>query len=68
LPTGANSSATHNTVNEACAGVLLGSSGGTASGNVTYNVVETTAMNDTCPTGNGGSSAKVAKIKTQPKR
>jgi hypothetical protein len=64
---GANSSATHNTVNEACAGVLLGGSG-TASGTVTYNVVETTAMGDTCPTGNGGSSAKVAKIKTQPKR
>jgi hypothetical protein len=66
--TGANSTATNNTVNEACAGVLLGSSGGTASGNVTYNVVETTAPGDTCPTGNGGSSAKVAKIKTQPKR
>ena len=67
MASGANSSATHNTVNEACAGVLLGNTG-TASGNVTYNVVETTAMNDTCPTGNGGSSAKVAKIKTQPKR
>ena len=66
-PTGASSTATNNTVNEACAGVLLGSSGGAASGTVTYNVVETTASGDTCPVGNGGSSTKVGKIKTQPK-
>lgn len=66
-PTGANSTATRNTVNEACAGVLLGSSGGAASGTITYNVIETTASGDTCPVGNGGSSVKVGKIKTQPK-
>jgi hypothetical protein len=67
-PTGAGSTATNNTVNEACAGVLLGSSGGTASGTVSYNVVETTASGDTCPVGNGGPSTKVGKIKTQPRR
>ncbi len=66
-PSGANSTATNNTVNEACAGVLLGSSGGSATGTVTYNVVETTASGDSCPVGNGGSSAKAGKIKTQPR-
>jgi hypothetical protein len=64
---GANSTATNNTVNEACAGVLLGSSGGTASGTATYNVVETTAVGDTCPVGNGGPSTKtLGKVKLQP--
>jgi hypothetical protein len=63
---GASSTATNNTVNEACAGVLLGSSGGTASGTVTYNVVETTASGDTCPSGT--SSKASGKAKPQPKR
>jgi Right handed beta helix region len=63
--TGANSTATNNIVNEACAGVLLGSSGGTASGTVTYNVVETTAAGDTCP---AGTSTKASgRVKTQPR-
>jgi hypothetical protein len=53
---GVNSTATSNTINEACAGVLLGNSGGVQSGTITYNVVETTATGDTCPVGNGGSS------------
>jgi len=63
---GANSIATNNMVNEACAGVLLGGSGGTASGTVTYNVVETTASGDTCPSGT--SSKASGKAKPQPKR
>src|ERR1700683_4673256 len=68
-PTGASSTATNNTVKQACAGVLTGSSGGTASGTVTYNVVETTAAGDACPAGNGGPSVKpAAKLNTQPKR
>jgi hypothetical protein len=49
-PTGSGS-ATSNTVNEACAGVLLGSNGGAASSNSFYNVVETTLAGDTCPAG-----------------
>jgi hypothetical protein len=65
---GASSSATNNTVNEACAGVLLGNSGGSASGTVSYNVVETTAVGDTCPVGNGGPSTKtLGRVKLQPK-
>jgi hypothetical protein len=64
---GASSTATGNTVNEACAGVLMGNSGGTASGTITFNVVEATAPGDTCPVGNGGSSIKVGKLKTQPR-
>jgi hypothetical protein len=65
---GANSSANTNTINEACTGVLTGNSGST-SGNITYNVVETTATGDTCPAGNGGSSVKTkGKIRPQPKR
>lgn len=67
-PTGASSTATSNTVNEACAGVLLGSSGGTASLTSSFNVVETTASGDTCPVGNGGPSTKVGKVKPQPRR
>jgi len=68
---GANSSATGNTVNEACAGVLKGNSGGTASGTITFNVVETTALGDSCPAGNGGTYGvrkAQAKIKRQPRR
>jgi hypothetical protein len=53
--TGASSTATNNTVNEACAGVLLGTSGGTASGTITYNVVQTTAPGDACPAGTSAS-------------
>lgn len=63
---GAFSSATTNTINEACAGVLTGNSGGTASAITTFNVVQTTTSGDTCPS---GTSAKTAgKAKPQPKR
>jgi len=65
---GAGSSATSNTVNEACAGVLLGNSGGTATSTSSFNVVEVTAVGDSCPAGNGGPSVKAAaRLKTQPK-
>jgi hypothetical protein len=65
---GNDSSVTSNTVNEACAGVLAGNgSGNTFSGNVSYNVVETTATGDSCPVGNGGPSIKAAgKAKPRP--
>jgi hypothetical protein len=61
--------ATDNTVNEACAGVLLGSSG-SATGTVTFNVVETTAPGNMCPAGNSGASAIIraaGKVRPQPK-
>jgi parallel beta-helix repeat protein len=65
---GASSSATSNTVNEACAGVLLGNSG-TATSTSSFNVVEVTYSGDSCPAGNGGPSVKAAaKLKPQPKR
>jgi hypothetical protein len=68
VPSGTGS-ATNNVVNEACAGVLTGSNGGTASGTSTYSVVETTASGDACPVGNGGAPTKPAtKLKTQPRR
>jgi len=57
--------ATHNTVNEACTGVLLGNSGGTQSGTIAYNVVETSYAGDSCPV---GYSAKTrGKAKPQPR-
>jgi hypothetical protein len=69
---GSGSTATTNTVNEACAGVLKGNSGGIASGTITFNVVETTATGDSCPAGNGGTygvrGKTAAKIKRQPRR
>jgi hypothetical protein len=67
-PSGGSSTATSNTINEACAGVLTGSSG-SASGSLTYNVAETTAAGDSCPAGNVGSSVRAAgKVRPQPKR
>jgi Right handed beta helix region len=62
--------ATNNIVNEACAGVLLGKSGGMASGTITYNVVETTTSGDSCPLSNDGASASIraaGKVRPQPK-
>jgi len=59
---GANSSATNNTVNEACAGVLQGNSGGTATGTITYNVVQTTALGDACPAGTSASFRGKARV------
>jgi hypothetical protein len=68
--TGIDTSVTNNTVNEACAGVLTGpgtgaGTGNTVSGNLTYNVVATTASGDACPS---GTSAKApGKARPQPR-
>jgi len=53
---GNNSTVTKNTINEACAGVLLGSGsgntvGGIGNANDFYNVVQTTQAGDACPAG-----------------
>lgn len=73
-PTGNHSTVTGNTINEACAGVLTGS--GTlnnVSGNITSNVVETSASGDTCPVSMGpmmsgmSSVRTAAKVKPQPR-
>ncbi|HVI09062.1 MAG TPA: hypothetical protein VND65_12300 [Candidatus Binatia bacterium] len=60
--------ATNNTVNEACAGVILGNSGGTSSGTGSYNVVETTATGNSCPAGSPNSPKAMGKARPQPKR
>jgi hypothetical protein len=68
-PTGNGTSVSSNTINEACAGVLLGnSSTSTASGNVTYNVVQTTFPGDSCPVSNQSSVRKQVKLRPSPKR
>jgi hypothetical protein len=65
-PTGKNTTVTHNTINEACAGVLLGSGAGSSqSGNIFYNVVQTAASGDSCP---AGSSVARARLKPNPRR
>jgi hypothetical protein len=58
--------ASSNIVNEACAGVLTGTNGGSETLTSSYNVIEVTAQSDTCPVGNGGSSVK-ALGKARPK-
>ncbi len=64
---GAESSAVNNTVNEACAGVLTGNSGGTVTTTVSFNVVESTAAGDTCPVGNGGTAGILIKARAKAK-
>ena len=47
--TGTNNSVTKNTINEACAGILLGTGGGnTTAPNTFFNVANTTLAGDTC--------------------
>jgi hypothetical protein len=66
---GVSSSAASNTINEACAGVLLGNSGGTQTGTMTYNVGETTGTSDSCPGATNTGSVHVAgKARPQPRR
>jgi hypothetical protein len=49
-PSGNNNTVTGNTINEACAGILLGSgSGNTTSPDTFFNVVNTTLGGDSCP-------------------
>jgi hypothetical protein len=63
---GFGSTATGNTVSEACAGVLLGTNGGAAAQTLAYNVAVTSATGDFCPS---APSAKVkARPRPQPKR
>ncbi len=62
---GNSNTVTGNTINEACAGVLLGSgTGNTSSPNTYLNVVNTTLGGDVCPV-SVGSDAKAAGSKTR---
>jgi len=67
---GNNTTVTNTTVNEACAGILLGSgTGNTVSGTVTYNVVQTSYAGDSCPAGAPEGAGKATeKLKPQPHR
>jgi parallel beta-helix repeat protein len=69
-PSGNNSTVTKNSINEACAGVLLGNGtgntvGGVGNLNTAYNVVQVTQAGDLCPAGAPGRSK--AKLKPQPR-
>jgi hypothetical protein len=47
---GNDTTVSNNTINEACAGVLTGNgTGNSESGNITYNVIQTTYAGDSCP-------------------
>jgi len=60
---GNNSSALNNTVNEACAGVLLGNGTGTSQSNTAvYNVGQVVLAGDSCSVG----TSKVAKVRLKP--
>jgi parallel beta-helix repeat protein len=67
---GNGTSAVTNTINEACAGVLEGNGSGNAeSGNITYNVLQTTFPGDSCPVSNQSSARKpTVRLKPSPKR
>jgi len=65
-PTGNSNTITGNTVNEACAGVLLGNgSGNTTSPNKIYNVNDLTYAGDACPVGGGSVPKREAKALPQ---
>jgi hypothetical protein len=65
---GASSSAATNTINEACAGVLTGNSGGTQSGTIAYNVALTVGSGDSCPNGTNATVHLTGKARPQPKK
>jgi hypothetical protein len=68
-PTGNGTTVTKNTINEACAGVLLGNGTSSQSGNIFYNVVQTTQAGDTCPTGSASAQTRVkVRLKPSPRR
>jgi hypothetical protein len=68
-PTGNGTTVSSNTVNEACAGVLVGNGSSSASGNTTYNVLQTTFPGDSCPVSNQSSARKPSvKLRPSPKR
>jgi len=65
-PTGNGNTVSGNTVNEACAGVLLGSgTGNRLSANSTFNVIDTTFAGDACPAGDDTADVRVAKHAAQ---
>jgi hypothetical protein len=66
---GNGSTVSSNTINEACAGVLTGNgTGSTESGNVTYNVLQTSFAGDSCPVSNQFSARKPSvKLRPSPK-
>jgi hypothetical protein len=68
---GSNNSATGNTINEACAGILLGSGTNTQSGNGFANVTYTTLAGDVCPPAveadlSAGGSKKAQRLRPSP--
>jgi parallel beta-helix repeat protein len=69
-PSGNGTSVMKNIVNEACAGVLLGSgTGSSQSMNTFYNVVQTTQTGDSCPVGPPGAASRgKARLKPLPWR
>jgi hypothetical protein len=69
--TGDNNSVTKNVINEACAGILLGTgTGNTSSPNTYYNVTSTTMAGDTCTPSYGpqvkGESRKQSTLRSSP--
>jgi hypothetical protein len=68
---GNNNTVTNNTINEACAGILLGTGTGTAySPNTFYNVTKTTLAGDVCPSAStpttAGTSGKHSSLRPSP--
>jgi hypothetical protein len=66
-PTGNNSSAYSNTINDACVGVLTGSGTGTASGNITYNVQLSTNSGNSCPSNQDSARKHMVRLRPSPK-
>jgi parallel beta-helix repeat protein len=68
-PTGNGNTVSGNTVNEACAGVLLGSgTGNKLSANTNFNVIDTTFAGDVCPAGDNTAEVRSAAAKPVPQR
>jgi hypothetical protein len=66
-PSGNITSVMTNTINEACAGVLQGNgTGNTLSGNITYNVLQTTFPGDSCPVSPSKKAGAKAAMKLRP--
>ena len=66
-PSGNNTTVTKNTINEACAAVMLGNGSGNSTGigatlNIPYNVVQVLQPGDSCPAG-APTAAKAAKVR-----
>ena len=60
-PSGTNDTVTNNTINEPCAGILLGSSAtSTVVPNTFFNVTHTTLPGDSCPAAVAAATSRVA--------